>query len=311
MDVSIVVVTYNPDYKKLFSTLKSIICQKYVDFEVIIADDGSVNFSRSKVETWFFENNFENYSFVLNSTNRGTMRNAYSGWNMAKGKYIKQLSPGDMLFNSTVLYDSIQYIEKKKYDIAFGLAVSYYSENDEIKLRKLQQPQNLIPYYNECMNEIKKMYVALRDYANGMAFIAKKDLLLKYGKMLLDKVIYAEDCVYILMVADDVKIGLIQDYIIWYESGTGISTSGSKIWAKRIYDDNIRCYEVIASIRPEWKSARIAIGKVNANLMEKLICRIYRFIYRSNIRKSISKDQCDCNFDKKINNKEYLMFLLS
>ena len=41
IDVSVIVVMYNPVLDKLYKTLDSIICQKGVSFEIILCDDGS------------------------------------------------------------------------------------------------------------------------------------------------------------------------------------------------------------------------------------------------------------------------------
>ena len=46
---TIIVITYNSDFSKIKKTLLSILEQQDVEFEVIIADDGSVN------------NNFDSY----------------------------------------------------------------------------------------------------------------------------------------------------------------------------------------------------------------------------------------------------------
>ena len=42
-DISVVVLTYNPDLNDLKKTLRSIMLQDGVDFEIVIADDGSKN----------------------------------------------------------------------------------------------------------------------------------------------------------------------------------------------------------------------------------------------------------------------------
>ena len=252
-EVSVVVVTYNPSYSKLFYTLQSIIWQENIDFEVVIADDGSCDFDKEKIEGWFKSKGFRDYKFVINPINRGTMKNAISGWRIAEGKYIKQLSPGDMLYEKNTLKKSVQYIEQHKLGLAFGLAASYQFANADIKLINLYNPWDLKPYYANDREWIQFNYLVKRDYVNGMAYIARKDLLLHYSGLLEEKVKYAEDCTYILMIADDVLVGFIQDYIIWYEYGSGISTSKNQTWSQRICSDNIACFKVIGQLKPKYK----------------------------------------------------------
>ena len=68
-EVSVVVVTYNSPFEKLENTLQSVIWQENVDFEIIIADDGSKSFDKERVENWFLTNGFKDYKFVLNLVN--------------------------------------------------------------------------------------------------------------------------------------------------------------------------------------------------------------------------------------------------
>lgn len=56
--ITVVVITYNPDYKKLFQTLYSIVIQKNIIFEIIVSDDGTIDFDKKGIEQWFIENNF-------------------------------------------------------------------------------------------------------------------------------------------------------------------------------------------------------------------------------------------------------------
>ena len=310
MDVSVVVVTYNPDYKKLFSTLKSIICQKDVDFEIVIADDGSKSFDEKKIREWLQEKQFDQYTIVANPVNQGTMKNAFSGWKASSGDYIKQLSPGDMLFSEYSLCNALKTVKELGLSTAFGLAASYTIVEDEVQLSSIQNPVNLGPYYQKCTNDIMLNYVCLRDYANGMAFISKKDVLLKYGLMLIDKVKYAEDCTYILIAANEPSFGFIDDYIIWYERGEGISTQGSQIWNERIFNDNKACFKLLSDMNSLFKGAYISMGNYNDNIIGKLWTKIYRKIYKQLIKLKLKNNKNDIRFDKKIDNIEYLYNLL-
>lgn len=274
MDISVVVVTYNVNYDKLFATLQSAIIQKDVDFEIVIADDGSKNFDRKKVEDWFAEREFTNYQLVLNPVNQGTLKNALSGWRAAKGAFVKQLSPGDMLYKDTSLREALDKIKKEGYEIAFGIAASYVNKDGDITIVDNQNPHNLAPYYLKDAEDIAIHYVEMKDYANGMAFVAKRELLLKYGTMMEGKVIYAEDCVYILMVSDGVKIGFLDDYLIWYEYGEGISTQNSNVWAERLSKDNRACFDIIAKLNPRWKLARKTMGEDQPNIINILCQKI-------------------------------------
>lgn len=278
-EVSVVVVTYNPSYSKLFYTLQSIIWQENVDFEIIITDDGSKSFDKERVQNWFLSKGFKDYKLVLNSVNQGTMKNSISGWSLAEGKYIKQLSPGDMLYDKYTLAKAFRYIEEHELGLAFGLVSAYQMEANRIELVNINNPKDLKPYYANNKEWIKYNYLIKRDYVNGMAYIARSDLLLKYGKLLEEKVKYAEDCTYILMIANDVSVGFIQDYIIWYEYGSGISTSRNQIWSQRIGSDNIACFEIIGQLKPEYKFVSKLITTPSDKKIMRLLKRVAHKVY--------------------------------
>ena len=51
--VTVAVISYNPVWEKLRNTLKSVVWQKKVDFEIIVADDGSEKDCFDFVEQFF------------------------------------------------------------------------------------------------------------------------------------------------------------------------------------------------------------------------------------------------------------------
>ena len=112
--VSVCVTTYKPDYADLGLTLESILRQKNCSFEIIIADDGT-------------EWNFNAYKIVRAPKNYGTVHNTLAACLVARGKYIKDISPGDYLYADTVLADMAAFMEAGSCEAAFGRAC-YYRE---------------------------------------------------------------------------------------------------------------------------------------------------------------------------------------
>lgn len=257
VDISVVVVSYNPDYYKLFRTLYSIINQKDINFEIIVADDGSKDFQKGRIEKWFGKIEFTDYKIICNKENKGTVCNALSGSKVAQGRYIKQLSPGDFLYDDTVLNRLVSHLLNNDISLCFGKVISYKLDlsSENIELVNFCAPKDLKPYKRHNKKGIQKNYLIYRDYANGMAFVGKTELIKKYLQKLVGYVKYAEDCIFILMVADGVELFYWEEYIIWYEHGSGISTSQSNIWEKRIYNDNKECFKIIKNEIPKWRKA--------------------------------------------------------
>lgn len=288
-EVSVIVVTYNSSYEKLKNTLQSVIWQENVDFEIVIADDGSKSFDKEKVESWFASKGFKDYKLVLNKENQGTMKNFISGWKAAEGKYVKELSPGDLLYNKNTLEKAVRYMEEHNLGLAFGLAASYNNDNENIELLNVMNPRDLRPYYSDNANWKKINYVINRDYANGMAVVERRDLMLKYSNYLVNKVKYMEDCIFILMIADNVSVEFIKNYMIWYEHGNGISTKKDNSSNKKVIDDNIACFKIIGEMKKEYKFVSKTIITNEDNLFKKLLKKIKRRIHYI-LAKSFVKD---------------------
>lgn len=282
IDVSVVVVTYNPQIDKLIYTLKSIISQKGIDFEIIVADDGSNRFDKDTIENWFQENGFFNYRLVLNPQNQGTMKNAFTGWSVAKGEYIKQLSPGDFLYSNHTLENAVKQMRENNYDLGFGMAASYVLKEGDVSIISNPNPRDLSPYYAKDSLWIKYNYLIKRDYVNGMAFIVKREKLIKYASLLLDRVKYAEDCTYIVMVADDANIGYLDGFMIWYEYGVGISTGKDDVWSKRIEDDNCNCFRIIGDLKPKYRYIYEIYWAPKETYASRVLRKISRLYYSIN-----------------------------
>lgn len=283
-DVTVVVLTYNPVFEKLLYTLYSIINQKGVSFDIVIADDGSRIFEKERLISWFSSHGFDRYSLILNPHNEGTMKNAFSAWNAAKGRYIKQLSPGDCLYEENSLAKCLSHIESSGSTLVFGAPAGYSITDEGIVLSDSQCPRDLGPYYGGDGELIKQNYIQKFDYVNGMAFMCRRDVLLTYGEKLLNRVKYAEDCTYVLMVADGVKISFMNDYVIWYEIGTGISAGNNKIWVKRLAKDNRECFKIIADDHPQYSYIGKYCFNSDRNILIRLFSRFARRVYERKLQ---------------------------
>ena len=146
-DISVIVLCYNPVLEKLINTLQSIVIQKHVSFEIVIADDGSSDVTYiNKICEWFENKSFKDYKIIKNSQNQGTVKNLLSGVEQAEAQYIKGISPGDFLYDEKVLHKIVSFVKKEKYDVCFGLAGYYSYSNGEVTLHARQNPNDLRVY---------------------------------------------------------------------------------------------------------------------------------------------------------------------
>lgn len=237
--VSIIVVTYNPVWNKLYVTLNSILLQNFKDYEIIVADDGSDISFEDEIVTLFENNKFTNYKLINSTTNMGTVCNITNALNHSQGQYIKTISPGDLFYNEHSLSGWIKYIELHNSKICFCNSVYYRMQDKKIEiLKEKTSPANLAIYKQK--NNRKQLfvnYLLANDSILGAAFMMEHSTMSYYLNMINGKVRYAEDYMVRLMVFDGIKIDYIQHPFIWYEYGEGISTNKENVWSKRLFKD--------------------------------------------------------------------------
>ena len=253
-DVSVCILTYRSDFLKLKRTLASVVEQKGCSFEIVIADDGSEDFPRKAIEDDLASKGFTAYKILQAPKNQGVVRNVYRAFSHARGKYIKNISPGDYLYSDHVLADMFRFMEESGYPAAFGRACYYREEGGQYHILDEMHPRNLEPYEKNDFAAVRRAHLLCQDYPIGAAFMTRRKLLMQYTKPLLGKAVHLEDRAYTLMIADGIDIGFWNHNLIWYEYGSGISTSTDERRQAQVIKDNQACFALIAEKHPELSS---------------------------------------------------------
>lgn len=248
--ITVVIVTYNPIWAKYKATLNSIVCQRNVDFDVIIADDGSLNNCYSEVVAYFKDYPHVRYKFIANEINQGTVKNVLSAINNISAKYVKLISPGDFLYDENVLNRSLSFINGHNNASAyFGQSIHYtIIDGKPTILADKCNPFDLRPYIRNNKLIIRENYLVLRDYILGASVIYRKQKLEYYLQKISKYVKYAEDYSIVWMIASFENVLLIKNEkgaplnILWYESNTGISTNGNQKWQTILEHESIAIY---------------------------------------------------------------------
>ncbi len=235
IDISFIVVTYNPSIDKVKKTLSSILKQKHIEYEIIISDDGSKEFPEREIVEYFEKNNFKEYQILLSENNEGTVKNYLKGLEKAKAKYVKGISPGDCLFDEETIANWLMAIKEKNAIYSYGNAVYYENNSENIEVVRRDQT----PYYSGILNSkmhnlIKIDYLLLKDQILGASLITEKETTIKYIKKIENKIKYTEDCIFRIMIADDIFPHHYDENVIWYEANTGISSGKEDKWGRII-----------------------------------------------------------------------------
>lgn len=256
--ISVIVACYQPDLTKLLLTLKSILMQRECSYEIVVADDGSDENHFPEVKAFFARHAFDRYKLVASEENQGTVMNFWQGFQACRGEYIRPISPGDYLHGFYALRDWADFMDARP-DIAmtFCDAIYYHFEGGEMMTsREFAHPQNTCAFRGgDCV----RPYLLYDDICLGAAAMCRTKALKRYLPLLLHKVIYAEDNVYRIMTYAGERFQFYPAKSVLYEYGTGISTNGQSVWAKRLRDDWRAANEIMLDLPASREAERYQV----------------------------------------------------
>lgn len=225
--VTVVTATYKK-FDRLFETIRSVLEQDYPNIEYVICDDGSQNYPEDEINKYINENAGENITFrsVIQPQNVGTVRNLNAAYKSSKGKYVINVSCGDVFFSKDVVSKIVKVFRDQKASLVATSRILYSGD---------YKPMYLLPHYEERkilaqMKTSKAQYKAMilnrfYDMASGSALAFSREILEKLGYFDETYVLW-EDGPFVTKYLLQGKLCMAYDIIsIWYEAG-GVSTKG-------------------------------------------------------------------------------------
>lgn len=243
MTVTGLILLYNSDFQEAIMTVQSFLIQKGINLELVISDDGSENDTLDKIRE-YLDSIGKNAVYIKNKSNLGTVRNIYNATRFCKGKYVKALSPGDVLFGDNILQMWVDFMETNNLSASFADAIYYRIEDDDfVVLKEKAYPQD-VSIVGGTAKSYRNM-ILYDDIWMGAATFIRLDILQKYISKIVGKVRYAEDQIFKLMICKGEKCLYFGRPVIWYEYGVGISTSNQSKWNGLLIDDLLSTYELL------------------------------------------------------------------
>lgn len=124
---TVVITNYNQE-KFIFEALDSVLKQDYMQMELIITDDCSKKFAKDSIIEYIEKNkkrNLQNYDFVINRKNLGTIKTLNKAIKLAKGKYILFFAADDELHNEYVISHFVDAFKDSKHDVITAQSYLY------------------------------------------------------------------------------------------------------------------------------------------------------------------------------------------
>ena len=265
--VSVLVATYNPKWPELKRTLDSVLAQQGADLEIVIADDGSADNKKDQIVAYFNGKDFDKYTIDIAEANGGTVKNICRGLKSCKGRYIKLISPGDFLCGKDALKKFIDTAVRDNAPFVFGDVIYYDADKEQFSaIEHSAHPQLIKPFIRHDDKNILYNYLIVNDTIHGVSTLVEKDVLEKYLGAQQGRIMFAEDCVYRIMIADGVKVSYCGSDIVCYSFGGGISTTKEDKWKAIIRKDLQESDKEVLAIKADDKAF---IKKFSAAIKER------------------------------------------
>lgn len=224
--ISVITLTYRK-FEKLYDTISSVLAQDYESIEYIICDDGSESFPYDSVKDFVINNKPNNVliKVLQNPVNLGTVKSINRAYKEATGKYILNLSCGDVFFTDDTVSQIVKRFEDTRANVLVTSRLFYESDF---------QPICFLPHYEE-RTILKKLDTPLKQYkafilsryydmASGSAMYFRNETIKKYNYF-DERYRLWEDGPFLAKYLWNEKIEMAYDIVsIWYEKG-GMSTS--------------------------------------------------------------------------------------
>lgn len=224
---SIIVLSYNSG-ATIRDTLDSISRQLFVDYEVLICDDGSSDGSCLISREWMAENPQIKAIPIFSETNQGVVRNVNKGYKAARGKWVKPIAADDLLDQECLL--KFSRLHDQSCDVIFSKCLIFGRGEGSV----LEWPHRLpLMGANELYNAILR-----GNTLPAPGSFLKREFLIKIGfadesyKMLDDWPMW------VASLKGGAKFGFLDCLLVKYRvSNDSVSAKGKKFIPKLLRDD--------------------------------------------------------------------------
>lgn len=295
-EATVIVACYYPETEKLKMTLRSILLQQDVRFEIIIADDGSPDPRGDEIEALMKQHCFSEYTLLFKEKNEGTVRNMTDAVMKARGRYTKMISPGDMFYRQNTLRQMVDFMDTEQALISFSDCVFYNRTDGKTMIRSVENsPRKPYLFDKECFDRRKVMdeYILMGHNIIGASFFAETETMRRYFRRVDGSVKYLEDYAYKIALVEGIPIYHQSLITVWYEYAVGITVSKDPEKQKRMLEDAYGAYNLIEEAMPSdtWYHRRVGLYLKNIRrpTARKLIKAV--FFPVSNLKRAVKKEK--------------------
>lgn len=228
--VSVCIPTYNGEaYIK--KTLESILNQTYINVEIIIVDDGSVDKTLEIISTY----NDSRIRIIKNEKNLGMVNNWNKCFEYVTGEYILFLFQDDII-SKDAIEKKVDILDKNKDVTMVFSATSIIDENDNVKLKRRSFKKDIII---DGKKVIRKSFRKKNIFGEPSNIMYRKNICDKIGEFNTN-LTYTPDWEYSLRILKYGKMAYIDEVLTYFRiSKTSMTRNLLKKQDNIIKDDNI------------------------------------------------------------------------
>lgn len=247
--LSIIIPIFNAD-KYLKECIDSILKQTYINYEVILVDDGSTD-SSGDICDKYAENN--KHIKVIHQTNSGAAVARNVGLEAAKNDYIFFIDGDDFIDNKDAFKIICDRLKETKVDVLNFNFKKYYSKNKKERYFDIDKSMPLKSLNNK--NGFKFLSDNGLYIASPWNKVIRRELFNKYNLNFIEG-IYSEDiewCARLAIYAKSFDF-INEDFYCYRQISTSVSKNISNKNLKDLKDSIVLCYEKSKGLNENFKT---------------------------------------------------------
>lgn len=255
-DFSIIMANYN-NAKYISDAIKSVICQNYCNWELIILDDASTDDSLKIIKPYLTDKRIH---LLRNENNLGYIKTLEKMIKLAKGEIIGILDSDDALNKEAIKTILLKYKENSNYSFIYSQFIICDKDLNPQKLGYCAPiPKNSTNLYKSYTSHFKtfkkKTYLKTKGYDKNILYAEDKDLIFKMEE--ITKLLFIDKPLYFYRTLESSQghhpikstIGQISHIIAKYNAykrrlNLNIPTLTSKEISTQLFFASAKCFKV-------------------------------------------------------------------
>lgn len=255
-EFSVMILCYNPEKDALRKTIDSVLVQKGVGWELILADDCSGNGCLEFAKEYLEGRGHPDYKVMAHEKNVGTVQNIYDAIQLAEGRYIKCIGAGDLLLEDTTLKKVYDYMQETSCTMCFGKMQAYRMNREDVEKVDYFWPPDIGAFIGRRQKRIERNVVRNHGWIPGASMFYDTAKFKKGLEEITGTVKYCEDLLQVLLLVHQERIAYFPCGTVYYEMGSGISTNNNGGNSGRMQNDHKNFWEYAVRKYPGDKLVR-------------------------------------------------------